>query len=307
MSEKFLIVTPKYGLCNQIITISKGIIFAIITKRNIIFNSFQMDFKNEDNICNFEDVIDIDVINNILKEKNININIYSNNIIPNKDLINKIYIGSNEDISKFTDFTDFFNLLSIPINYNEIYLDIENPVYVSIPNEYFELYYYIIINIKFVNKYIKISNIIKEKINLKNYISVHLRLEDDSIHYLKKNLDFNTVNELYKKMYINELDNICKLNKQIYVSTSLEIFDNFNNNFYKEIKEKYNLLDKNDIVELSDCREICAIIDYIISNDSDEFIGSDWSSFSLLINNKHINNNKPSKLIDIYKTLTDMY
>jgi hypothetical protein len=307
MSEKFLIVTPKYGLCNQILTISKGIIFAIITKRNIIFNSFQMDFKNEDNICNFEDVIDTNVLKNILKEKNININIYNNNIIPDKDLIKKIYTGSNEHISKFTDFTDFVNLLFIPINHNEIYLDIENPISVSIPNEYFELCNYFNLNIKFVNKYREISNIIKEKINLKNYISVHLRLEDDSIHYLRKNLDFNTVNELYKKMYINELDTIYKLNKQIYVSTSLGMFDNFNNNFYKEIKEKYNLLDKNDIVELSDCREIFAIIDYIISIDSDQFIGSDWSSFSLLINNKHIKNNKPSKLIDIYKTLRDMY
>ena len=50
-------------------------------------------------------------------------------------------------------------------------------------------------------------------------------------------------------------------------------------------------------------RELFAIIDYIIATDSEEFIGSDWSSFSLYIYNHHILNNKKAYLIDIWKSV----
>ena len=38
MDNKYLIIRPKYGLCNQIYSISKGIIFGIISNRDIIFS-----------------------------------------------------------------------------------------------------------------------------------------------------------------------------------------------------------------------------------------------------------------------------
>ena len=56
--KKILIIRPKYGLCNQLKSISKGIIFAIISKRDIFFDKFQLDFRDENNSCNFNDIID---------------------------------------------------------------------------------------------------------------------------------------------------------------------------------------------------------------------------------------------------------
>jgi hypothetical protein len=42
-NKKFLIIRPKYGLCNQLLSISKGIIFGIISNRDVIYSNFQLD------------------------------------------------------------------------------------------------------------------------------------------------------------------------------------------------------------------------------------------------------------------------
>ena len=92
------------------------------------------------------------------------------------------------------------------------------------------------------------------------------------------------------------------------------IDNNINNSFYNEIKLKYNLLDKNDFINNNNInndnnnniRELFAIIDYIIAQDSIYFIGSDWSSFSICLNNYQIANNKASKLIDIWETIKNL-
>jgi len=90
-------------------------------------------------------------------------------------------------------------------------------------------------------------------------------------------------------------------NYNIYASTSLGLNDNINNDFYEEIKKKYNLIDKSDLIKDfkdNNYREILAIIDIIIAKDSELFIGTDWSSFSCNIHHTHIINDKKSILID---------
>jgi hypothetical protein len=152
-------------------------------------------------------------------------------------------------------------------------------------------------------------------VNLNNYSCIHLRLEDDAINYMKDysgELDFDKVNDIYKNKYLTELEylkkNINDFNHKIYVCTSLNIDNNKNNEFYRFIKEKYNLLDKNDIINVflnkCDCREIYGIIDFIIAKDSIYFIGSDWSSYSIYLFNNHTYNSKSAKLINIWRELT---
>lgn len=304
MDEKYLIIRPKYGLCNQLYSISKGIIFGLITKRNIIFNGFQLDYRNDQNLCKFSDIIDIHYLQKKLDEKNIHIKIYCNSDCNG----NKLKTFSNENISYIQ---DFIPLLLHEINLEEPFLDIDNPISSTIPNDYLELSNYINVHIKFVDKYIKLANNIKKNFKLHNYTCVHLRLENDSLQFMNdKNNKYtlDEVNTIYKKKYIDELEYL-KLknisNHQIYVCTSLCIFDNINNDFYQQIKKDYNLIDKNNFINVSDykCREIYGIIDYIIAKDSLYFIGSDWSSFSIYIYENHIYNKKAAKLIDIYQTI----
>jgi hypothetical protein len=162
-----------------------------------------------------------------------------------------------------------------------------------------------------VDKYINIANEIKEKLKLKYYCCVHLRLEDDSINFMKdqnNKLDFNIVNEIYKNKYIEELELLNNTKQKIYICTSLCMNENFNNIFYKDIKTKYNLIDKNDIININknNCREIYGIIDFIIAQDSLYFSGSDWSSFSIYIYSNHKFNNKDAKLINIWDTLINI-
>lgn len=310
VNKKFLIVKPKYGLCNQLLSISKGIVYGIASKRDVIYSSFQLDYRNENNICEFSDIIDIIHLQEIIKKINIDINIYSDIKITGK----KIETFSEEPISYLK---DFIPILFYDENINNEYLDIDNPISSSIPYYYEKIYDYINLNIKFTDKYINLANDIKKSLNLNIYSCIHLRLEDDSINYMKsqcgKDIDINLINDIYKKKY---LDEICFLNNikengsnNIYICSSLGINDNLNNDFYKQIKSKYNLIDKNDLINLDknfNYREIYGIIDFIIAKDSIYFIGSDWSSFSMYIYNNHKNNKKNTKLIDIWNSIKNI-
>ena len=306
INKKFLIVRPKYGLCNQIYSISKGIIFGIISNRDVIFSKFQLDYRDENKLCSFHEIINIDYLKYVLTNNNININIHSNDNVYCK----KINLLNDEKISYVK---DFIELLFLEKNNNEIYLDIDNPISATIPNQYKNLEKFININIKFTEKYINIANNIKNILNLKDYSCIHLRLEDDSLRWMKeknnKVLTINEINEIYKNKYLEEFEILKNIDHKIYICTSLMIDDNINNDFYKEIKLKYNLLDKNDFINNdnnNNCRELFAIIDYIIAQDSIYFVGSDWSSFSICLNNYQIANNKASKLIDIWEIIKNL-
>jgi len=300
MLNKYIVITPKYGLCNQLLCISKGIIIGIITNRNVIFKSFQLDFRDDNNTCDFHDIIDMEHLKRIIYNKNIHI--YSLKID-----CKKIITNTNQDISYIT---DFIPLLLYQSNFNERYLDIENPISAVLPNEYLELYNTINSNIKFHDKYIHIANNIKDKLKLINYSVIHLRLEDDSIHFLQKNSNksLDEINNLYIEKYIKEIEIIKNkdINSSIYICTSLNIDDNMNNIFYNNLKLKYNLIDKNNYIDLikidQKYREIYAIIDFIIAKDGMYFIGSDWSSFSIYLYDHYKNTNKSCLLIDIWKS-----
>ena len=104
----------------------------------------------------------------------------------------------------------------------------------------------------------------------------------------------------------------------IYICTSLGIYENYNNVFYQILKKEYNLIDKNDLLNLIEIngvtkglkkRELYGIIDYIIAQDSSYFIGCDWSSFSITLKYNHMIKNKQNKLLSIWdlckKTIND--
>ena len=307
MIKKILIVRPKYGLCNQLKSISKGIIFAMLTNRDIFFDKFQLDFRDENNSCDFKEIIDIKHLQKIISKINLNIKIYESFLDKESKKWKKIITHSEENISMIK---DFIPLLEINENKNEFYLDIDNPISSNIPFEYENLFEYLDLNLKFTDKYINIANNIKTKLNLNNYASIHLRLEDDALNFINdidKSVSISIINDVYKNKYLDALGKALCTGKSIYVCTSLGLDNNINNEFYSEIKKKYNLIDKNNLINVDnnnitkcDCREIYGILDFIIAKDASYFIGCDWSSFSLYLEKYHIKNKTPSQLIDIY-------
>lgn len=303
MEKKFLIINPKNGLCNQLNSISIGIVLAYLSKRDVIFSSFQLDYKNFDNICFFHSIIDTDYIQKKINDLNINVTIYSDIEIKGE----KIKLDTDEDIANIK------NLIPYLINDTNDkikYLDIGCPISCEIPSEYEILLNEINLNIKFTDKYIDIAQTIKKKLGLIHYCCVHLRLEDDSIKFMNevnKSLSFNDINDIYKKKYIDEFELLKNTKQKIYVCTSLGMNNNVNNDFYKELKLNYNIVDKNDIIKVyeNNCREIYGIIDFIIAQDSLYFCGSDWSSFSIYLYLNHKNSKKNAKLINIWTTLSN--
>jgi len=300
--RKYLIVRPKYGLCNQLYSISKGIIYGLISNRDVIFSGFQIDYRDNNNLWEFTDIIDIHDLQEKIIKLNLKINISSDLNIQSK----KINTFSNENISNIK---DFIKILLHEENINEELLDIDNPISSIIPEIYSNLYKYLNINIKFIDKYVTMAHEIKNNLNLKDYVCIHLRLEDDAIKFMidqNSKLTFDVINSIYIKKYIKELEYLKSINNSpIYICTSLIVNNNFNNDFYKKIKYEYNCVDKNMFINNSDykCRELYGIIDYIIAKDSLYFIGCDWSSFSYYIVQNHLLTKKDFKLIDIYETV----
>ena len=310
MNDKIFILEPRSGLCNQLNCIVIGLILGIIFDRDIYFHGFQIDYMNQNNLYDFEKIINIDHINIILNKYDIKIKIIKNlhcdiNQIP--------VLRSNEQIK---DIKDIFSHIKSFDNLDNNIINLKNPISTFIPDEFKDFFNYMKSNLKFDNKFIEISNSIKEKYELKDYCCIHLRMEDDALDFSSKkfNKSFELMNDIHKQIYINELESLKNIDVKKYICTSLVINENKNNLFYKVIKKQYDLIDKNNIIndydlfqnELSNKRELYGIIDYIIAKDSKYFIGCDWSSFSSSIINNHTINNKDYNILNIWDQSTDI-
>ena len=219
--NKVFIFEPRSGLCNQLNCIAIGLVIGSIYNRKIYFHKFQLDYMNVNNLIDFESIIDIDYLNKILKQYNINTNIIKNSELSkynlNMDNINQVEIldTNNEMIFNIKNIFPFINLNN---NQKKDILNIQNPITTIIPEEYNDFYNYIRLNIKFNQKYIDIANEIINKFELNNFCCIHLRIEDDAIEYIRNNNDYDYVIDIYKQIYINELEVLKKLKyKYIYV------------------------------------------------------------------------------------------
>jgi hypothetical protein len=299
--KKIFIVTPRGGLCNQLISITNGIIYANYFNRNIHFNGFQLDYKNNDEYICCDKILNFKLLQNNINKLNLSVNILID------ITYDKIYKKIDNECLLIK---DLYKEIDSPDNLNIDILNIGNLLNVNLPPSNDKINYETIsntinISLDFSDYYINCANNIKTKLNLKSYACVHMRLENDAIDYFSKcyKLTNDCYNRITKNNYIRELDNIYKDKlkyNNIYVCSSLIIQENINNEFYNELKTKYSLVDKNHLINKDDInkyRELYAIIDFIIAKDADYFVGNHPSTFSHYINNYFNIKNKPSKLI----------
>ena len=82
--------------------------------------------------------------------------------------------------------------------------------------------------------------------------------------------DLRKVRQEYNDTLVSNCIKNKDINSSIYICTSLNIDDNMNNIFYNNLKLKYNLIDKNNYIDLikidQKYREIYAIIDFIAAH-----------------------------------------
>jgi len=291
MIDKKFIIFPGGGLCNQLWTISKSILLGHKYNRSIYFNNFEQNVCDKSSWCNINEVLDIEYINKFLINNNINTKIISKL----EGEIKKINLKDKEIIYRETLDKE------IEENINVVNLNLGNPVNLCIsksfnlvPNDKNNLYYLICKNLKFQNKFYILKDKIKKELNLIDYVCIHLRIEDDAINYFSRtlNLDKNKYNTELLEFYENEIKK--HSGKKIYIASGILKFHNtINYNYYVNLMQKNkNLCDKKDIVlpnKILNKRELIAIIDFLICMDSDFFIGSAVSSFSVIINYYHKN------------------
>lgn len=298
------IISPRIGLCNQLQTIVKGILLAIKYNRNIYIDKFQIDVQSK-RLEDIHKILDINKMNVFLKDviktdivilNTLNTNISSNldeYKLPNVNYTNisrNKYINDDIELNKHMEIIYLDNIVSLCI-FRSFNYSSDN------------LYDVIMNNIQFDQTFYKLKDYIKQELNLTNFNCIHLRIEDDAIlsfseHY---NLSRDEYNRNLINFYNNQITRISQEKKTIYISSGMLKFHNtINTNYYTNLmKNNILLCDKSNIVldpYYLNNRELIAIIDLLLAYDSDLFIGSEISSFSININLNHISSKKPSTL-----------
>ena len=306
--NKILIIRPIHGLCNQINSLVKGILLAYHTNRNLYIDQFQIDCNHIEKRNSIDQIYDLEKLQTIIDFFKLDVKILEEINIKDNSIIKKLNIQHENDYNNIIIENYMKN------NENELILDIENlSLFFDIKKHNLEeIYEQLRINLPFHNKYVELSEKIKETFHLQNYVCVHLRLEDDCFDYMKKCLNDqaitkNDIINIYKSVYEKELEELRKYKVKIYICTSLGIYSNQLNSYYKKLKNKYNLIDKNDLINSFSlnakikCRELYGIIDFLIAKNANYFIGCEWSSFSILISKASQFYNKNSKLLDLWQ------
>ncbi len=303
------IISPRIGLCNQLQTIVKGILLAIKYNRNLYIDKFQIDLTSG-RLADINEILNINEMNNFLKNivktqiiiiNTLNINIDSNlnkYKLPNVDYNNistSSYINDDIELNTHLEIIYLGNIVSLDIykSFNYKWNDINDE----------NLYFFIMNNIKFNEIFYKLKDYIKQELNLTNFNCIHLRIENDAIKHFSHcyNLSIDEYNKKLIKFYDDNITHICKDQKSIYICSGMLEFDNtINLKYYIDLMNDNTLLcDKKNInidKYYLNNRELIAIIDLLISFDSDLFIGCAISSFSIVINTHHIYSKKPSTL-----------
>ena len=314
MLKKIFIVTPRGTVSDILITIAKAIIFSIILDRDLFFDGYEKDCKNNV-LLNIYDVVDIEKIQNFLNKLNVNtIILYNlNNYIDNynsNDNDNNNYNDNNILKYEYTEYNidNFYDLM-----YNSSYtgheiINIGTLNNINIPEKITNannLYYEVLDIIDFTEYYKNKSEYIKNAIYPENYISFYLTLTDKSINDFSYyfNLPIYEINTIYKNKYLKIINDTCDSEDgykgKLYISTQV-IASNVNYDFYMELKNKYNFIDKYNFISNEEYMKYGNsndVIDYIISKDAEFFIGNQLTSFSILMDNYFKKNSKYSKLI----------
>ena len=304
------IISPRIGLCNQLQTIIKGILLAVKYNRNIYIDKFQIDLKSG-KLTDINDILDINEINQFLEYKiktsikilnTIDINIINkleNYYLPNIDYNNIpycSYINDEIELNENMEVIYLGNIVSIDIyrSFNCSYEYSDNNFYTLIMN-----------NIKFHKTFYTLKDYIKQELKLTNFHCIHLRIEDDALRHFSNcyKLSIEEYNTKLKKFYDDNIINISQDQKKIYICSGILEFDNTINLTYYEnlIKNNTLLCDKNKIKldEYYLCnRELVAILDLLISFDSEYFVGCNISSFSQVIRINHEHYKKKCSLFN---------
>lgn len=307
-----IIITPRIGLCNQLQTIVKGILLAIKYNRNIYIHKFQIDL-NSSRLTDINTILNIPKMNSFLHDvihtstqilDNVNIDI-TNNLanyqLPNVDYANiayNTYLNNDIELNQHMEIIYVGNIVSLDVykSFNYIWSNYTED----------NLYHYIMTNITFHDKFYELKNYIKQQLHLTAFNSIHLRIEDDAIKYFSSccNLSVNAYNNKLISEYEHHIQQLSQSRQPIYISSGILDFDNtINVEYYKQLKKLNTLIYDKQHIHIdeyySNNRELMAIIDLLMTFDSECFVGLRISSFSIVINTHHAYLHKPTTLLNI--------
>ena len=293
--------TTGWGLFNQLINLTNGLIIANQIRRHIFDPRFMISYNSLESIP-LSSIIDIGKFNEMLRFLGLDTQIIAQNSgsLPNdKWIVSKshsrttristLYPTICESLSRYE-----CRKLDIGKTFN---LTLEMPEYIR------NIVQYIYGNLPLVPVFQDIINYCK--ILLRNdYGAIHLRLEDDWIRHSIKHIKnskgkrkFRRQTRRLYKAYMGRMAKVFKSDDVIYVATHLLKSKNRNNNLMLEIRSKYpnmiSNIDWRQKFKLPNGREIDALVDYMICINSNKFIGMSGSTFSSMVSQIMSYKNKP--------------
>jgi hypothetical protein len=300
------IVSPRIGLCNQLQSIVKTFLLGIKYNRSIYIDKFQIDLESG-RLSDINEILDIDKLNHFYVENNINIKIHKNidnNVIEQIDE-HKLKEINYDNLSNMSFINDI-----IENNIDKHIMYVGNPVSLCIHksfnldwNDFNNLYFFLITNLIFKQSFYDLKDYIKNQLNLTNFTTIHLRIEDDAIRHFAYcyNLTTDEYNKILLDYYTSKINSE---EKRIYICSGILDYSNtINFDFYNKLLNDNNkICDKRNII-ISDFikhnRELIAIVDLLIAFDSENFIGCWISSFSQIINAYFKNKNNQTDLFTL--------
>lgn len=303
------IITPRIGLCNQLQTITKGILLAIKYNRNVYIHKFQIDLTSEE-LADINDILNIDAINHFLQHTvntptrildTIDTTIIDALHMYHLPTIDYANISSSSYIN---DVIDVHNDMEIIFLGNIVSLDIYTSFACKF-GEYMDtnLYYVIMNNISFHQTFHMLKDQVKRELNLTSFNCIHLRIEDDAIRYFSQcyAMSIEEYNTKLLTFYEDSISRISKDQKNIYICSGMLEFDNIINlNYYNHLLTHNPLLRDKKNIKIDNYylhnRELIAIVDLLLALDSDVFVGCHISSFSQVIHTHHKYHNKETTI-----------
>jgi hypothetical protein len=250
-------------------------------------------------LCDINEILNINKINSYLLSKNI----YNCKIISQVDpvIIDNLENYKLCKINYDSVSSETFINNHIDENLDKSILYLGNLVSLCISQsfeynwgDYTNLYYNLMSNIIFHDKFYELKENFKNKLELVNYNTVHLRIEDDALKHFSHcyNLSIEEYNANILSFYEEKMKHCTN---RTYICSGMLKYDNTINFAYYEkmMRDNSLLCDKKDIVIDSyylDNRELIAIIELLLAYDADKFIGCGISSFSRCIENYFICN-----------------
>ena len=267
------------GLVNQVYAFINAIMFGIRSNRHVYLLGFYPDYVKPYTIpCSR--IFDFEEMNRRLTSYRITVN--------DGSLFSWDWPKANFDMKKSDNFE---HCITLAQSDSRPYIYLEDGFSCFLINYYTDhdnrnLFKSLLTSIRFTTPFNQVAADVKKSLNLTEYNSVHLRLEDDLILLQQTPMSEAEYYMTRYQLYIQKIQTLFESGKAIYISTGLGKTTNKYDYLLAELEKRFPSIKFMNTKSRGipyEGREMTAIIDFILCSEGHNFIGFGVSTFSILL------------------------